>query len=248
MKRLNPFETSIIGFFIGVITAAYLLFLTTTESFLGVALKWVSLVPVENVIKPIAASLALQFLFVVAVYTLYGFLVGVIIKYVGRVSVVIGIIALAVVVIATDQYNGMRHAPKRLGADVSAQAAVVRSVKKNSNQYFGPKEARGDLNADGIEDVAFLIIRNDTDRGELDYVSTALGTSRGNEGTNLVFLGDNIKLENILIENGEVVVEYSDGNVTSASDNMNRMFFHIQDGVLQKVEKKMDVQVTSKET
>lgn len=73
--------------------------------------------------------------------------------------------------------------------------------------YFG-NETFGDFNADGREDVAFLVTR-DTGIGQRSfYAVAALNLEEGYEGMNAVFIGNNISPQST--ENGEniVIVNY----------------------------------------
>ncbi len=73
--------------------------------------------------------------------------------------------------------------------------------------YFG-NETFGDFNADGREDVAFLVTR-DTEIGQRSfYAVAALNLEEGYEGMNAVFIGNNISPQST--ENGEniVIVNY----------------------------------------
>jgi len=61
----------------------------------------------------------------------------------------------------------------------------------NSAKYFG-NEARGDLNGDGLEDVAFLVTENGVGSGIFYYVIVALQTPTGYKRTNPFFVGGRI--------------------------------------------------------
>lgn len=70
-------------------------------------------------------------------------------------------------------------------ADLPAEAGVVRT------RHFG-NEVRTDLNADGREDVAFLITQEGGGSGTFFYVVAALNTERGYVGSSGFLLGDRI--------------------------------------------------------
>lgn len=79
-----------------------------------------------------------------------------------------------------------------------------------TTKYFG-NLAKGDLNADGISDLAFLLTQNGGGTGTFYYVVAALQTKTGGyQGTNAVYLGDRIAPQTTEIRNGEIVVNYAD--------------------------------------
>ncbi|GAP13729.1 heat shock protein [Longilinea arvoryzae] len=87
--------------------------------------------------------------------------------------------------------------------------AAPGSASKIVTQYFG-NEAFGDLNGDGKEDVVFLVTQNSGGSGTFFYVVAALQTETGYQGTNAVLLGDRIAPQTTAIENGRIVVNYTD--------------------------------------
>ena len=75
--------------------------------------------------------------------------------------------------------------------------------------YFG-NEARGDLDNDGDEDVAFILIQNGGGSGTFVYVVAALLTPGGYVGTNGILLGDRIAPQTTEVRNGQVIVNFAD--------------------------------------
>jgi len=92
---------------------------------------------------------------------------------------------------------------------LSEMEAAPGSASKIITRYFG-NEAFGDLNADGVDDVAFLLTQDGGGSGTFYYVVAALGSDSGYQGTNAVFLGDRIAPQNTSIENGMIIVNYAD--------------------------------------
>ena len=85
-----------------------------------------------------------------------------------------------------------------------------REVKiENNVRYFG-NEAAGDFNADGLEDVAFLITDNPGGSGTFYYVVAAILQTDGYHGTNAMLLGDRIAPQTTEFRNGEIIVNYAD--------------------------------------
>ncbi len=83
------------------------------------------------------------------------------------------------------------------------------SASKIVTRYFG-NEAEGDLNGDGIPDVAFLLTQESNGSGTFYYVVAALKAASGYEGTNAMFLGDRIAPQTTEIRNGTIIVNYAD--------------------------------------
>lgn len=73
--------------------------------------------------------------------------------------------------------------------------------------YLG-YEARGDLNNDKKEDVAFILNEESSGTGVFFHGLVALKTSSGYEGLNSVSLGDRISPKRVEIKNGEVIFAY----------------------------------------
>jgi hypothetical protein len=93
---------------------------------------------------------------------------------------------------------------------VAETEIVPGSASKSVTRYFG-NEVRGDFNADGLEDVAFLLTQNNGGSGTFYYVVAALKKSGGNyTGTNAILLGDRIAPQTIEFKNNEIIVNYSD--------------------------------------
>lgn len=80
---------------------------------------------------------------------------------------------------------------------------------KNITTYFG-NEAEGDLNDDGLKDIAFLITQNTGGTGLFYYVVVALNTSSGYKTTNAFFVGDRIAPQSTEIKSGELHVNYAE--------------------------------------
>lgn len=83
------------------------------------------------------------------------------------------------------------------------------SASKIVTRYFGNK-AEGDLNGDGIPDVAFLLTQSGGGSGTFYYVAAALKTQDGYRGTNAILLGDRIAPQTTEIRNGSIIVNYAD--------------------------------------
>ncbi len=105
-------------------------------------------------------------------------------------------------------------------------------------QYFG-NEASGDLNGDGVPDVAFLLTQSGGGSGTFFYVVAALKTPTGYQGTNAVLLGDRIAPQTTQIENGKIIVNYADRNPgepmsTRPSIGVSK-YLRVENGILTEV-------------
>ncbi len=215
MKQLTIFETSIIGLFAGILISTYLLFLGTNDAFIGNILQYTSLKPLFSLIQiPENYSFIGQFIFYTLVYIIYGILVGLILKYINKSKIVSLTIVLFIVAGAFEQIYVPSKIPLPEINNEYQLAKISRPLKNENQQYFGI-EAKGDLNQDSKDDIAFLIHRDDADRGTLYYLTTALQTDNGKSGTNLIFLGDKIKPNAISIKDSLIVVNYTKNSTTS---------------------------------
>jgi hypothetical protein len=93
--------------------------------------------------------------------------------------------------------------------DGVSEVQVPDSAAVTVTRIFG-NEAEGDLNADGISDIAFIITQNSGGSGTFYYATAALKTDDGYQGLNAVFLGDRIAPQTTEISEGEVIVNYAD--------------------------------------
>lgn len=83
------------------------------------------------------------------------------------------------------------------------------SVSENITTYFG-NEASGDLNGDGLNDIAFLITQSTGGSGLFYYVVVALNSSNGYKTTNAFFIGDRIAPQSTEIKSGELHVNFAE--------------------------------------
>ncbi|TSC68780.1 MAG: hypothetical protein G01um101456_502 [Parcubacteria group bacterium Gr01-1014_56] len=94
----------------------------------------------------------------------------------------------------------------------SESEATPGSATKVVTDYFG-NEAKGDLNGDGIPDLAFLLTQTSGGSGTFYYVVAAIQTAEGGYyGSNAIFLGDRISPQTTEIREGQVVVNYAERN------------------------------------
>lgn len=82
------------------------------------------------------------------------------------------------------------------------------SASKTITQYFG-NEATGDLNGDGVADVAFLVAQTGGGSGTFYYVVAAMKTASGYTGTSAVLLGDRVAPQTTEIRDGQLIVNYA---------------------------------------
>lgn len=210
MKKFSILESAILGFLVGVVISAYMTFVVSMDGFIGKILGWVSLKPLLDMVKvPDNRLLLISFLYFVAVYIFYGIIIGLIVRSGKKTGIVVSVALLALAAgTVFEQVNGTAEMVKMPKTDYFV-ASVVNSIPKTPKQYFG-NEVVGDLNADGRDDVAFIIRREDDERGVLYYLTTALASDNGKQGTNLIFLGEKIQPENIAITGGIISISYTD--------------------------------------
>ena len=248
MKSFSILESTIIGFFVGVVVSTYLVFITSTGAFVGQIIDWISMGPIVKLIHfPDNFELVYLFVFYVVIYTIYGFIIGLLIKDSKKTTIIVSMILLGLFSASVyEQLNGV--APMIAESEIYQPpvAAIIRAIPKENEpeqpkQFFG-NEVTGDLDGDGIDDVAFLITRNDKDRGMLYYLSTALSTSTGHIGTNLIYLGERFEPQRIYIDNGIIGFEYIDVTTKKTKDNSTTtpktIFAQVKNGILEQIEVK----------
>ena len=91
-------------------------------------------------------------------------------------------------------------------ADAEAAPGAVCRI---TTSVFG-KPVYGDLDADGNEDAALLLIQSSGGSGTFYYATAALNTNGAYRGTNAVFLGDRIAPQTVEIRNGVFIANYAD--------------------------------------
>ena len=103
--------------------------------------------------------------------------------------------------------------PITLEDGLSEIAVGHNAMSKITTKYFG-NVASGDLNGDGVSDVAFLLTQEGGGSGTFYYVVAALKTPTGYQGSDAILLGDRIAPQTTEIRNGEVIVNYADRKPT----------------------------------
>jgi hypothetical protein len=127
---------------------------------------------------------------------------------------------------------------KLSSVDIQTKSTDMQKPRSNHSQYFREDEIWGDLNSDGKDDVAFVIPREEKDRGMLYYFTAALAGDKGYSGTNLLFLGEGFEPTEISIQDSKIEVNYVARNSKKASST-KIMYAEIVDGVLKQVQPKV---------
>lgn len=84
------------------------------------------------------------------------------------------------------------------------------SASESIVRYFG-NDATGDLNGDGVPDIAFLITQETGGSGTFFYAVGAIQNAAGRYlGTDAVFIGDRIAPQSTEIKDGLLIVNYAD--------------------------------------
>ncbi len=123
---------------------------------------------------------------------------------------------------------------------VAETEAAPGSASKVTTRVFG-NEAEGDLNGDGVSDIAFLLTQNSGGSGTFYYIVVGLKTDTGYQGTNAIVLGDRIAPQTTEIHDGEIVVNYADRKAGEPMTTMPSVgvskYFKITNGQLVEVTK-----------
>jgi hypothetical protein len=97
----------------------------------------------------------------------------------------------------------------QLADGVSKVPAAPESPIMNTTRYFG-NEVRGDLDADGDEDVAFLVTYEPGGSGTFFYLAGAINEGGKYRGTNMMLIGDRIAPQTTEFKDGQVVIHYAE--------------------------------------
>ncbi|MCX6797788.1 MAG: hypothetical protein NTX66_01020, partial [Candidatus Falkowbacteria bacterium] len=142
------------------------------------------------------------------------------------------ILTTAVILLAWGIYrfNFMNHSkpiqteiitdPKNASYEINGQLITFKNGKseldvadnlntKIVTSYFG-NEAKGDLNKDGQEDVAFILTQDTGGSGIFYYIAVALAKDKSYEGLNAILLGDRIAPQTTEFRDGQIIVNYAD--------------------------------------
>ncbi len=71
----------------------------------------------------------------------------------------------------------------------------------------------GDLNGDGTDDAAVMLVRDTGGSGTFYYVAADINQAGLNQGTNAILLGDRIAPQNEETASGQVIANYADRNI-----------------------------------
>ncbi|MBI2030725.1 hypothetical protein HYT05_03815 [Candidatus Kaiserbacteria bacterium] len=99
--------------------------------------------------------------------------------------------------------------PVTLVNGLSEVEAAPGSATKTTTRYFG-NEARGDLNGDGQEDLAYLITYDGGGSGLFYFVAAAIKSADGYKIANPFLVGDRIAPQTTEIVSGELRVNYAE--------------------------------------
>lgn len=225
MKSFKVIEATIIGSLIGVVVSVYILFMDTSSRDVGSILKTISL---NNLLiylpEQYANSIIFNFFFYIVVYTVYILILNFLFR-IHKKIIFIGLflIFLLSIGISVQQIRAFRS-PVATTEIYVPEANISSEIKK----YFG-QEVKGDLNNDQIEDIAFLMRRNDGDgMDDMYYLSASLKTNQGYEGLNLKYIGQKINIKNLFIQDGVIGIEYTE----EESEEIIRYKFKLEDNNL----------------
>lgn len=236
MKKFTVFETSIIGLLVGVLVSTYVVFLSSTESYIGKILSGISLLPILTWFTvPVEQTLLITFLFIVFVFIVYGFIVGLLVKISNKslIVVVLAVLIIPVGIFFEQKSGAARERLMREASSASAASAVTIIKRSPTPQSYFGQEAYGDLNADTKDDVAFIIPRDD-EKGRMYYMAVSVKGEQGYVGTNLVYIGSKIDPENITIAEGIITIEYLD-LADKKSSEPKQFKAQLSDGVLEQI-------------
>jgi hypothetical protein len=125
--------------------------------------------------------------------------------------------------------------PTDLVAGRAARQAAPGSATRVTTAVFDAP-ARGDLDGDGTEDAALILVQQPGGSGTFYYVAAALAVEGLFRGSNAVLLGDRIAPQSLAVRNGVIRASYADrraGEPMAAAPSVGRtMYLTLRDGML----------------
>jgi len=97
----------------------------------------------------------------------------------------------------------------RLAGGCSQLQTAPGSAMRTRTLAFG-NPVYGDLDGDGDEDAAVILVQDPGGSGTFYYIGAALGVKGGYRGTNAVLLGDRVTPLKVDIRNGVIFIDYRD--------------------------------------
>jgi heat shock protein HslJ len=133
-------------------------------------------------------------------------------------------------------YSGIYDTPVTLTNGLFEGAPFVEGgASRPTVQYIDTTETYGDMNGDGAEDAALLLVESSGGSGVFTYVASQLNQAGQPVDAGTVMLGDRTQIISMIIENNQIVVEI----VTQGPDDpmccptqVTRKTLALQDGKL----------------
>lgn len=109
-----------------------------------------------------------------------------------------------------------------------SEKPIVDSTAKNTLTMFG-EPVYGDLNGDGLEDAAVLLVNDSSGSGTFYYATLAIKNNDNSyKATNALLLGDRIAPQTVEIHDGQAVYNYADRNANepmTAQPSVGKSFY-----------------------
>jgi hypothetical protein len=147
-----------------------------------------------NLLIVIGTAVILYFLSLAAYLSKYSALKKLLLAILIQIAVVGGLYWFGSTAVAPDYKNipyAIEGESVKLENGFAETAAAPGSASKVITRYFG-NEVRTDLNADGREDIAFILTQDRGGSGTFFYAVGAVATDEGYIGSDGYFLGDRI--------------------------------------------------------
>lgn len=210
MKKIQIFESAIIGFFVGVIVSTYILFITSNGKSLGLLLNTVSLTPLLKVLpQSHINSLIANFVFYILVFIIYGIILGMFMSKNIKVKIFIFLlIALMCTGIFFEQKN-IHNSPISISENSFENTVVSPATMSSKKAQYFKNQTHGDLNNDNLNDTAFVLEGIDDQGNQEYYLAASLNSNNGYIDTNLIFIKQQISITGITIENNTIQVSYT---------------------------------------
>ncbi len=135
---------------------------------------------------------------------------------------------------------------KLLGG-IAQQEATPSSASMSTTKVFG-ELTLGDLNGDGQNDAALILMQERGGSGTFYYLAVAYSSTTGIIGTNALLLGDRVAPQTLEIRDGLIIVNYATRKLDepmSASPSLGvSLYARLIEGILRDVTKEVTITKT----
>ncbi|MCB0016144.1 MAG: META domain-containing protein [Anaerolineales bacterium] len=132
-------------------------------------------------------------------------------------------------------YQGIFDEPVTLADGLYEGEPFVEGGASKPTVTLFPMTALGDLNNNGVDDAAVLLVENSGGTGSFVYLAAVLNSEGTPENVSTLLLGDRVSPESVMIAHGEIVVEaetHAEDDPLCCPSLKTRTTYTLQNGAL----------------